>query len=359
MDGWTALIAAQQGLREDTLDQYFKLEGMNQCAMMFGLQPVNSVTLTSDVLGQLVFSALGRSVAGGKRSRDAQLRFNKQMIDIVDRGVDKYATYAPILSDPKLSKGEKAEWLGQRVLDEFGGPSGAVLSAVTLLSAGNLSSKVFGDLLTNLHAMLKQSDDFKPTGTVKNSKEVEQKVTDLLQAYTEMKQDKAKAIQYLKTKMMGCPHAVWDLITTEKAGDDKLGVIAYFNVLDDDHKKKEMLKNPLSRAVFIWQETTAHAFDQFINKDCKPPKEPPKELKSISHDLQQQEQRMFNTFLKKIESPKKGQSGIGQSKKPNYDTLEICNQYAEIYRKDSIAMRMLAQEMLIHAATCPAAQAAQ
>jgi hypothetical protein len=344
MDGWTALIAAQQGLRTDTIEQYYKFNAMNQCALSFGLQPVTGVTLSSDVLGQLVFSALGRSVAGGKRSRDAQLRHEEQIVDIVDRGTHTLQKYGPILRDTKLSTGEKIEKGFDNLVEEKGGVGGAIVAGVGALGfAGATAQKAWasynGVLLTAILDILGEDPEFKPE---KNNASVEQKIRELLAAYKEIKKDKARAIQYLQDKILIPPNDLTNLINSQK-----------FDTIPELIQKKygdvaNGTQFPLYRALVIWINTTICAFAEFMRKPCEEVKQA--EGEDLAR-LQPEIQKLLTTLHKSKTIAQKS-TVIGSTTQNTYSNLDVCQKYADIFRKDSIATRELLQEMLKNAVSC-------
>lgn len=355
MDGWTALIAAQQGLRTDTIEQYYKLNAMNQCAMAFGLQPVNGVTLSSDVLGQLVFSALGRSVAGGKRSRDAQLRHEEQIVDIVDRGTHTLQKYGPILRDTKLSTGEKIEKGFDNLVEEKGGVGGAILAGVSALGlAGATAQKAWanynGVLLTAIVDIFREDEDANEFKPEKNNESVKQKIRELLAAYKEIKKDKDTAIKYLKGNILIPADELTNLINSQT-----------YDTIPEQIRNKygDLAPNgtqfPLYRALFLWINTTVCAFKQFMKEPCEV-KQAEGEVKQDLARLQPEIQRLL-TYLHKSKISVQKSAVIGSTPQDTYTDLGVCQKYAEIFRKDSIATRELLQEMLKTAVVCGSAKA--
>ena len=130
---FTALMECQRDIYNLTLQQYRLGSLLESCAIASGLQPEPIVTLNSDVLGRLVFSALGQREQAGGYAEDDRNRFLRMTANLLDQG-GGVARNANVLFDPNLSNAQKASQFGSSVVNEyFGGPVPFAISSASLL----------------------------------------------------------------------------------------------------------------------------------------------------------------------------------------------------------------------------------
>jgi hypothetical protein len=126
------LLESQRDVYNLTLNQYRYGTLLESCAIEAGLKPQAFVTLHTDVLGRLVFSALGRrgEQAGGQSEED-RAQFMRMTVSMLDRSGD-VAKHGSVLFDPSLSNSQKASRFSSSVVNEFGGPVPFALGAASL-----------------------------------------------------------------------------------------------------------------------------------------------------------------------------------------------------------------------------------
>ena len=126
------LLESQRDVYNLTLKQYRYGTLLESCAIEAGLKPQAFVTLHTDVLGRLVFSALGRrgEQAGGQSEED-RAQFMRMTVSMLDRSGD-VAKHGSVLFDSSLSNSQKASRFSASVVNEFGGPVPFALSAASL-----------------------------------------------------------------------------------------------------------------------------------------------------------------------------------------------------------------------------------
>lgn len=126
------LLESQRDVYNLTLKQYRYGTLLESCAIEAGLKPQAFVTLHTDVLGRLVFSALGRrgEQAGGQSEED-RAQFMRMTVSMLDRSGD-VAKHGSVLFDPSLSNSQKASRFSSSVVNEFGGPVPFALGAASL-----------------------------------------------------------------------------------------------------------------------------------------------------------------------------------------------------------------------------------
>ena len=237
----------------------------------------------------------------------------------------------------------------------------------SLVTGGGLATakaQWYGELLDQVHSTL-ISSDFE--AREKTSNAVGEQVSALLNAYNDMKRDKELAIKYLHDRQMGCNDVVWRLVTSNKIEGE--GDVAqakeilkmYFNVDNlTNEQVSQLMNNPLYKAIIIWERTTAQGFQHFL-RGCQKDQgaaEHNNENKAMEMSLKTEEQKLFNTLKAKVEA--KGDASSKLLIELNNDKpidgqkeLNIYKQFVEVFRKDSMATRLLAQEMLTHLAQCP------
>lgn len=334
MDRWTALVTTQKSLRAETLQQYYELEAMNRCAIAFGMPPVQGVTLHTDVLGQLVFSALDRTVAGS-RSAYVRRRQTEEMLDKLESTARIANKWGDRLSDDDLSWGDTME----KLIDDVGGKKelkkkvadflllggGAATVAGLYESFNQGKNYVQGTTPTDIHIFEKFTTLNKYVPTSKKSVDVIPKFDELVSDYNKLIQQQDDAVNFIADHVIfQDPYSA--LIKKELTDNDK----KQFEEMDEHNyfgtSEEIVQNNKLWRALLIWIETTLRGFKAIL----KLPEHKGAEAKLEELDA-------------KIQGLLPAPSTTKNKPKQLHD---VCTQYMEIYRKDSIATRLLVQEML-------------
>lgn len=340
MDRWTALVTTQKSLRTETLQQYYELEAMNRCAIAFGMPPVQGVTLHTDVLGQLVFSALDRTVAGS-RSAHVRRRQTEEMLHKLESTARIANKWGDRLSDDSLSWGDTLD----KLIDDVGGKKELKKKAVDFLLLGGGAAGVYetltrgknyvqGTTPTDSHIY----DKFNSNQTLKKlgppvdrkSEAIVPKFDELVAKYEDMKNQQDEAVKFIAEHAISTEDLYKTLIKSELTPEDIKGID---NNPEDDYfgTSKEVVKNnKLLRALLIWIETTLRGFKKILDLPNHDGAEPA---------LEELDARIQGS-LPTVDIPK-ANFKLKMSK-----TSDVCNQYMEIYRRDSLATRFLVQEML-------------
>ena len=347
MNGWTTLLATQEGLRVDTIDQYYALQAMNQCAVVLGIQPVQGVTLRTDVLGQTVFSALEKNVVSGggrQRSEDEQRKFMQTVINIVDRTANAAATYGEVAIDTKLTKSQKAA----KLLDSMGGAPAIVGYVATLgLTADKLLGKRENERLSAriYEAMSKDIDGETHKLKPLNDKlaTIEETFDKLWADYQSMKKREKEAIRFLNEHLLlprrpEQPEGRPSIDVLQKLINDKQ--------LPDDFKQEfatfgktaaEVRANPLLRALIIWTQIIQRTFANYIGPASQ------QNVALSPAALEEQIQARLQPAITQVQKQNSKQQ-FGQVK--SQENLATCNQLSEMLQQISVATRLLLQEFL-------------
>jgi len=354
MDGWTALVTTQKSLRARVLAQYYELDAKNRCAVAFGMAPVQGVTLHTDVLGQLVFSALDRTVAGS-RSAEARRLETDQLLDSLDSTVRMANKAGNLMYDDKLSLGEKVDTL----IDSFGGKREVFqallgIAGIGVTGAAGLKGSRAGALSLikqyctqppvneHIYTELKNSD-FKPTNNTDS--ELMKCFDGLLNAYNDMKVRQDEAFNYIASRPVTKDVLLGSLLTNASlTGDQKA-----FVERNKDLFGNENVENPLVRAILIWIETTVCGFQQLLKVGgCS------NTMQFNLNELDQTIQGMI-TVVAAGNTPAAKAPAIQSvfPQKTKESSMDVCKQLLEIYVNDSIATRFLVQTMIQKCAPAP------
>jgi hypothetical protein len=338
MDGWTALLLTQEDLRSTTIDQYFTLQAINQCAIALGAAPVSGVTLHTDVLGQTVFSALGKNVVAGagpgrrRRSEEEQRKFMQTIIGIVDRTANVAANMVEVSSNEKLTKGEKTE----KILSYIGGPFGALsIAAGVYRFVGTQKESSF---LKYVHDWLKAL----PIDVKSNKVDDVKRSLDAVQTkYKSMEKNQTEAIEFLNK------HLLVDSQTFQRAiqGDDyKEAVPVLLSAIDNDNF--DWTDNKLGRALFIWTQTVLGAFEHLVEPSKKI--EWPIDANVLNARVQEKLTPLLQEFDKKFAFKATQAAQVAPAKVgAGGDVSEVCGRITEAFRRDSVATRLLLEALLV------------
>jgi hypothetical protein len=354
MNGWKTLLATQQGLRTETLDQYYLLHAINQCAVVLGIQPVQGVTLRSDVLGQTVFSALEKNVVAGggrPRSEDERRRFMQEVINIVDRTANAAAVYGDVALDTKLTKSQKAS----KVVDSLGGVPAIIGYVATVgLTAEKVLGKRADDKLSGrMYETMNETmiDGTKAPFAPRFAKvsDVEVSFQSLWTAYRDMKDREDKSIKFLKERLLlprelGQPAGPTGQVVPISRLNNLMttailprGLPADINLFEQS--ADDVQKNPLLRALIVWTQIIYRAFDNFITSS-------PVGQELVATDLDPRIQARLNNAIAEVNKTPKIMSGSKQTQDKKSDLLDVCNRLSEIFQQESIATRFLLQEFI-------------
>ena len=338
MDGWTALLLTQEDLRSTTIDQYFTLQAINQCAIALGAAPVSGVTLHTDVLGQTVFSALGKNVVAGagpgrrRRSEEEQRKFMQTIIGIVDRTANVAANMVEVSSNEKLTKGEKAE----KYLSYLGGPLGVIgIGSSIYRFVGTQKESSF---LEHVYEWLKALPI-----DVKSNKvdDVKRSLETLGVKYKSMEKNQTEAIEFLNK------HLLVNSETFQRAiqGDVYDGPVPnLLSAISDS--KFDWKNNKLGRALFLWTQTVLGAFIRLTGPSTKI--EWPMNANVLNERVQEKLTPLLQEFDKKFAFKAEQAAQVAPAKVgAGGDVSEVCGRITEAFRRDSVATRLLLEALLV------------
>ena len=342
------LVTTQKKVRALVLAQYDELEVKNRCAIAFGMAPVQGVSLHSDVLGQLVFSALDRTVAGS-RSADARRAQAEEVFESLYSKLEIADKAGDLLLNDKLSTSDKIK----KTVDEFGGKKAAFGYLFNTAAFGyNVLQKRREETkeatATDNYIVDKLKDEFKPAD---NKSENTIKSFDLLlNAYKDLKERQGAAIKYI------AEHFVVDKVFNELIKDVKLSEEEHQKILDNSafFRTSEEQNNVLVRSILIWMENTLCAFKSLLKAGGCPKPEPEFEADQLTAVDAKIQGLLSAAVPQDVQPDQRPKRQIGRLDKLEQTPASLCNEFLEIYRKDSLATRFLVQEMLKNCPECPA-----
>lgn len=335
MDGWTALLLTQEDLRSTTIDQYFTLQAINQCAIALGAAPVNGVTLHTDVLGQTVFSALGKNVVAGagpgrrRRSEEEQRKFMQTIISIVDRTANVAANMVEVSSNEKLTKGEKAE----KYLSYLGGPFGVIgIASGVYKFVGTRKESSFLEYVYDWLKTLSIEVKSGKTDDVKRSLDT------LKTKYQSMEKNQTEAIEFLNKHLLVNSESFQGALQ----GDVYNGPVpSLLNAIDDG--KFDWKNNKLGRALFLWTQTVLGAFSHLVEQSEKI--KWPMDANVLNARIQEKLTPLLQEFDKKFAF--KADQNAKAKASAGGDVSEVCGRITEAFRRDSVATRLLLEALLV------------
>jgi len=361
---FTALMECQRDIYNLTLQQYRSGSVLERCAISSGLQPEPIVTLNSDVLGRLVFSALGQREEAGGYSEEDRNRFFETTFNLLNKGGEA-ARNANVLFDPNLSNSQKASKFSSSIVNEFGGPGPFTFGAASFV--------------VNLAQLAKQRvDAAAKVKAVEDQKKLRQLVDNKSKDFQNVKE--ADLIAKVAERYNAIKTQHEDLIKFFQSNDQDTSTehlkaarknVEKLQVLLGDLVAKEYTESEQSirKALLIWLGTNFESMKNIII----PNPVAQQDLQLPANLLNDQAQKKITDMVKSIvstcapENPhkKKGQESEFEALKRELARADLppervntlksqlkqevqksSVQMLEAFRKESVALRFVLQELL-------------
>lgn len=361
-------MECQRDIYNLTLQQYRSGSVLERCAMSSGLQPEPIVTLNSDVLGRLVFSALSQREEAGGYSEEDRNRFFETTFNLLNKGGEA-ARNANVLFDPNLSNSQKASKFSSSIVNEFGGPGPFAFGAASLVVNLAQLAKQRVDAAAKVKAVedqkkLRQLVDSK-SKDFQNVKEADL-IAKVAERYNAIKTQHGELMKFFQSSDQDTSN---DHVKAAKKNVEKL------KVLLEDLVAKEYTESEQSiqKALLIWLGTNFESMKNIII----PNPGAPQDLRLPVNLLHDQAQRKLTDMVKSIvstcapENPhkKKGAESDFEALKRELARADLppervntlksqlkqevqksSVQMLEAFRKESVALRFVLQELLKTAA---------
>jgi hypothetical protein len=361
-------MECQRDINNLTLNQYRYGSLLEACAVEAGLVPIPMATLNTDVLGRLVFSAIGQRDQAAGQSDEDRAQFIAMTIKMLDRTGD-VAKHGNVLFDSNLSNSQKASKFSSSLVSEFGGVAPFSLAIASL--GGNAVQGV--KQLFDSRAKAKAAEDLKKIKDIvrKNSLDIANEAKSdaavvglVAQKYEKIKATQDALVSFFQTpsndkpekndlerakanviKLAGVFNKVGNRTYTEAVTGLDTSLLFWLSntfetlngmVIPSDQQEPLELGRLVTREQNI--DARIDSIVRSITTACAP-KEKPGEPQKPQDEL--------NDVLRALDTPniapeaaKKLQTQI------RTDLKNQCVEFMNVFRRDAVALRFVFQQLL-------------